>query len=519
MEQLETRTQPDAPVTQDMLGILLFWLAVIALALAPTQLLVKRLVPSEFFLVLAAVVWAIRWFKVRDTRSLPPLANWLFILAAVFSAVGLLADADFGGATHAIQKEIIKGFGLDLAKLILYFLIGYTVFRATFTTPQRVRTAIIAVLTTTTLAVMLALVQRGLLQYQYQPDPANRHTFILKSDKDKTAADELDKNAIEVKSPYSRKVFLNVETPVEVSSTFGSWDKHGFHASRTAYAGFLALLLPFALVLLVKERRRIGIAVWLSLLLVGAAVSVLAGYIVPAILLGLLVTGFALGRKVGRGVLLGIVVYLLLLVVVGGYNRTEILNEPFQLRINAAEASFRYNGVAHLKKFWGEQQAALNLLRSDTAFARRNPLFGVGLGQYQSKINTAYGSLAEVTNQRLESDAQNGYLLTAVSMGILGLVALFALFGAAFAQAWRLVRSGATHPWAAALLGALVALFVMMLFSNALVRGSLVIITALLAMIGNGSLPAMAPETTADILLEQKDAKDAMDSDMPDESE
>lgn len=517
MEHVIARSTPAASARQDPLGRLLFALAVLALALAPTQLTVAiknlPLAPAEVVLLIAILVWAIRWCIVRDTTSLPPLANWLLVLAGALSVIGLLTDQQIlldlqhalGDKQGTLLTQIkalkslapFKDYLMDVVKLALYFLLLYTVFRASFTTPQRIRAAMTALLITTSLAVLLGVAQRILLQSQYQPDPLKRHTFVLQDPKETSS--EFTEEVRKAPSRYASVVYTTVETPIEVSSTFGSWDAHGYHPSRNAYVGLLALVLPFALAIFAAARRALVIRIWIVLLLLGAAASLLAGYLVPAVLIGLMVTGIALGAGFTRGVLIGIAACLLVLLAIGGHNRREVLQEPFQLRISAEEAHFRYpgddgqSGTRHLKKFWGEQLAALNLLRSDprnyppgdSSLTHRNPLFGVGMGQYQAKINMAYGSLGPVSSQRLEPDGQNGYLLTAVNMGLFGLAALLALFGAGIGQAYRLVRAGYAQPWSAALLGSLTALAVMTLSMNSLVRGLLVVIVALLAMTGS----------------------------------
>ncbi|HEY3379428.1 MAG TPA: hypothetical protein VGL77_18270 [Armatimonadota bacterium] len=456
MELLQCATPPISH-RADPLGRMLFALAVLALALAPTQITLPHLPvsPAELLLGVAGLVWALRWLRLRDSSSLPPFVNWLLVIACAVSVLGVFSDQV---PMPGDKGEFLK----DFAKMLLYPIVGFTIFRATLTTPARLRTAVIALLLGATLAVGLGVAQRLLLQTHYQPDATLRSVFMHQTP----------------------RAYLTTETPIEVSATFGSWDKKGFHASRTAYAAFLALALPFALVLLITERRRTGIVAWISVLFLGAAASVLAGFIAPAILLGLLVTGFALGRQTGRAVLLGVLCYVALLLLVGGHNRTEILQEPFRLQISATDAgnpNFRYDGVRHLKKFWGEQCAALNLLRG-TRYVAAPALFGVGLGQYQKNIQEGYGGLSEVTNQRLESDAQNGYLLMTVSCGIFGLAAFLALCWAYLATAWRQARAPERSPWSAAVLGALVALVVMTLATNPWVRGNALLVAAVLAL-------------------------------------
>jgi len=444
----------------DFLERVLVVLAVLALALAPTQLTLSvkgiPLHPSEAVLLVGVVVWALRWlWRDRTCRSLPPLSHWLMVLAAAAGVFFLFGDHLLPAG--ADEKDLFISLAKEIVQIALYLLLAYPVFRTALTTPRRMRAAVIALLATTTLAVALAVVQRIALQTNYQPDPARR-----------TAYREYDINA-----------YRSAQLPFHVCGPFATWSEHGYNPSRATYAGFLALVLPFALALLVFERKRPGMVIWISVLLLGAAATVMAGYLAPAILLGLLVTGFALGWRVGRQTLIGVVLYLLVVSVVGGLNRQEIIEAPFQLRISAKQATYgNGDGTRHLKKFWGEQQAALNVVRA-------NPLFGAGAGSYQEQVGQAYGrSMGKIDEQRNEPNALNGYLLTAATMGLLGLAVLLLLYGRYLGMARRAVAAGGA-PWTAALLGAMVALALITLATNPWVRGLSVVIVAWLAAIGN----------------------------------
>jgi len=478
----EQLAQPMVMETQrpDILERVLFVLAVLALALAPTQLTITvkhiPLHPAELVLLLAALVWAIRWLWKHNNRDLPPLTHWLVIFAAgigffMVSAVIMetLTARTFPPEELLQRTELLREARVSIVKetiqLILYLLLAYTIFRTALSTPRRLRAAVIALLVTTSLAMLLAVVQRVALQTQYQPNPRLRVPFKVQ-----TAA-----------------AYLSAKLPFHVCGPFNTWNKFGANPSRATYAGFLALVLPFVLALLVSERKRPGMVIWTSVMLLAAAFTVLAGYLAPAILLGLLVTGFALGARIGRLTLIGVVAYLLIVSLAGGFNRREIIEEPFQPRISAREAGYIpvYDEVRHLKKFWGEQQAALRVVRD-------YPLFGAGAGRYRQQVGLGqywggqqWGKLADVKSQRDEPNAVNGYLLVAATMGLLGLAALLLLYGRYLGMAGRAVRSGQAKPWTAALLGAMVALALITLATNPWVRGLSVVIIAWLAAIGN----------------------------------
>lgn len=484
-----THTETLSPATvqegRGPLDRLLFALAVIALALAPTQLTFKDLggplakiplAPAELILVLAAVVWAVRWLRMRDTSNLPPVAHWLLIGA---TALGVFA----------LGKELQPSVAKEVVQLVLYLIVGVTIFRAVLTSAARMRIAVIALLATTSLAVLLGVVQRARLPHDYQEDPAKRVVFADNNDR-RPDDDKLPEGTPRVMGVWrgqeftacSRAVaYVTAQTPACVNSTFGYWGDHGYYPSRTAYAGFLALVLPFALALLIAERKRRGMLAWMGLFIAGAAFSLLAGFVGPAILAGLLVTGIVIGPRAGRGVLLGILGYGVIVLLVGGFTRTEMLQEPFSLRISATEAKYRYpdEQIRHLKKFWGEQQAALNLFRS-------SPLLGVGAGEYQAQMGGgAYGNFGAIDEQRLEPDMQSGYLLTLASMGLVGLAALLTLFGSYLSKAQHRLRLSRGDPWTAALLGSLAALIVLSFVTFPFVRGSIMVIVFVFAALCN----------------------------------
>jgi MFS family permease len=483
----------------DVLERVLFVLAVLALALAPTQLTVTvkhiPLHPTELILLPAALVWAIRWvLRERTCRGLPPLTHWLVVFAAgigffMVSAVIMetLTARTFPPEELLQRTELLREARVSIAKetiqLILYLLLAYPIFRTALSTPRRLRAAVIALLVTTSLAMLLAVGQRTALRFGYAPDRSRQAAV----DTFRPLRYDPDPQRRVVFDHFTPQAYLSAQQPMYVCSTFATWSEFGYNPSRAAYAGFLALVLPFVLALLVSERKRPGMVIWTSVLLLAAAFTVLAGYLAPAIMIGLLVTGFALGWRIGCLTLIGVVAYLLIVSLAGGFNRREIIEAPFQPRISAREAGYIpvYDEVRHLKKFWGEQQAALRVVRD-------YPLFGAGAGRYRQQVGLGqywggqqWGKLADVKSQRDEPNAVNGYLLVAATIGLLGLAALLLLYGSYLGMAGRAVRAGQGMPWSAALLGAMVALALITLATNPWVRGTSVVIAACLAAIGN----------------------------------
>ena len=86
----------------------------------------------------------------------------------------------------------------------------------------------------------------------------------------------------------------------------------------------------------------------------------------------------------------------------------------------------------HIKNRHIEMQASLNLLAENT-------LLGVGLGNFQNQIGRFYKELPKVNTAEINQN--NGYLIVASTMGILGLSALLWLFFHTWKQAKRRFKS------------------------------------------------------------------------------
>jgi O-antigen ligase len=420
----------------------LWVLALLILGLSPTQYTAVvhgiALHPADPLLGVAGLIWLLR--RRRMGQPLPPFTHWALVLTA---AAGVCV----------LPREAWPGVLQGAVKLVLYLLAAVAVFRAALTTLARVRVAVVALLLGTTVAVGFACWQRHALIRQYHgEDPQEALPF------------------------FGRTVcaYTHVPTPSFVCSTFGAWSaKQRFEPSRTLYAAFLALVLPWALALIAGARP--ALRAWLLLLFAGAGGSVLAGMVVPALLLGLLVCAWALGPRLLCGTAAGVLLFLAVVLAVGGITRWEVLREPYQLAISPRQ---RHDGNPHLKRFWGEQQVDCNLLRV-------HPLLGVGTGQYQQAVNQAWGFLGGITVQWAEPDTYNGYLVTAATTGVLGLLALLALLGSALQQAWDNWRAQPGDPWRAAALGTLVALLLVTFVTLPYVRGLWLPIAFTLAVTAN----------------------------------
>ncbi|MBD3176778.1 MAG: hypothetical protein GF320_16490 [Armatimonadia bacterium] len=126
---------------------------------------------------------------------------------------------------------------------------------------------------------------------------------------------------------------------------------------------------------------------------------------------------------------------------------------------------------------WG---AALDMLGS-----RERPVavIGAGPGQYQEKIGGYFGVLPK--SGKLEPDFQNQYLVIAVDLGLVGLMAFVLLMWRSGRVAWsRLpVADGDLPDVLPALIGALAALVVANFFGGTLVRGTGVTILFIVSLI------------------------------------
>jgi O-antigen ligase len=125
-----------------------------------------------------------------------------------------------------------------------------------------------------------------------------------------------------------------------------------------------------------------------------------------------------------------------------------------------------------------EWWAALNMI-SD------NPIFGVGIGNYQAFIGKYYGFLPKLDN--LQWNAQNGWLVAGSTMGLAGLCMMAWLFFGAFRTASRRLREGG-NPAAAFLMGAIVAWAVSNIFTVVSIRETLPVVMIALALLwGNAA--------------------------------
>ena len=452
-----------------LIGAIAF-LASLALLFSPTQVILPKipLTLSDLLLVVAFLLLIILFILDKErAKLLPELPVVLFVVAAFLSVIAVVANINFNNFFHVGADEaemgvqsgiqILTAFALEFFKYILYLLIGVAVFKCAFKSDKWKQVSIILLTISIGLAVMFASYQRYHLNYIEVP---SQRTVVESNDS-------------------LKKAFTTIETPVAVGSTFGAWSDKGFHGGFIPYACFLALALPFLLYLALKK------PLWWVLtapILILSGYSILAGRMVPAILVGLLVTAFVYSKKAGIITTGIILVYVALLAFIPSVNRVQVLCEPYNVMISTADAEHYQNGTKHLKKFFSEGYAAINLIRG-TGREANTGLFGVGLSLYQDNIQEGYSTLGETTNQRLHLGEYSVYTFTLASLGILGLVALIYMYWHYFKSA--LVLKRAESKISAPILGSIIALIILSFTAMPFMRGEGIIIAAILGLIEN----------------------------------
>jgi hypothetical protein len=276
--------------------------------------------------------------------------------------------------------------------------------------------------------------------------------------------------------------------------------------SRTAYSGFLALVLPlfFGMVLwseLTWER------IWCGLLAVLGGLTILAPPVIWVVAIVFVTMGATWGRRhLSLKVTLAVATFMLITVTLVPLNRQvfrETLN-PYEegpifkvMEIGGESAGDQAQGPI-IKKRWIEWMPALNMLAD-------NFVLGVGTGNYQLNIGQPqyYGFLPNV--KKSEPDTNNLYLVTAGSMGLAGLVCLMAFVGHFWRLAgnlWLHAQTPFSRALACGLYGACVALLIVNLFTSVFVRGTALAWALVFALvtsmthehtIGTPATPTVAP--------------------------
>ena len=243
----------------------------------------------------------------------------------------------------------------------------------------------------------------------------------------------------------------------------------GPFGNRNVYGGFLCLLLPLALGLLVHDRQPVRRVAWGTVLLAGLITNLSGGA-----LLGLLIGGaVVLGMRGERALLTGMAVTAgLFFLVFPQLPRPngEILYDSVRMVGDDNVLSPRYV----------QWQAAWIMMDE-------RPGLGVGAGNYQQNIGSYYGSLPSPVMVQ-EHDSQNLYLVLGSSIGFIGMAAfagtLIVLIVRAVGRAARMADG-----WDKGLMlgaaGSLVAYGIACLWSPLLVRGIGIPLAFMLALVSS----------------------------------
>jgi len=269
--------------------------------------------------------------------------------------------------------------------------------------------------------------------------------------------------------------YVTAPNALEVSASFGN---------RNVYSGYLAMVLPLLYGLGLHSVSKWH-KLWLLATVVVGTVTVLCGPLFWLLLGILLIISLYHGRRTAGycAVCVALFVVIMPKTFPRSYDAAVVeLTNPYETgqiyKLPVTDASADQE-VPIVKKRWLEWQPALMMIA-------RNPMLGVGIGNYQLRIGEPlhYQDLPNV--KKIEPDTNNLYLIVAGSTGLAGLVCLMALFGhfvrlAENVQIWAEDEFGSGL--AAGLAGSMGAIVVGNFFTSLNVRGTAIIMVLILALI------------------------------------
>ncbi len=417
-----------------------FWTVLALLAVAPGQwayALDPKHGPFIAYadLLAAAIIaawglWALVTGRLRGLLW-PPHQTWVLLTIAVLSGLG---------------AENLQAAAVEIAQLLLYFVLAYMLFADVLRSERRQRLALLLLLAGTSAAILYALSQ-----------------------------------------------YVTAVDPTSV--------KAGFQ-SRTAYSAFLVMVLPLFYALLLWSRRTWE-RVWAAGALTLGAVTLLSPGLLFVLVAVLAVMTVVCGAGGRLWVFLPAAALFCVLTTQGlPLNRgvhQELVNpyEEGEVHKLMDVEAFVESGQPIVKKRWIEWVPALNMMAE-------NFLLGVGTGNYQLNIGRPeyYGFLPNV--KKSEADTNNLYLVTGSSMGFAGLVALMAFIGHFAGRAvnlWRHTESQEARVWAAGLCGLALAIPLVNVCSSLFVRGTSLVWAlgyALIAVMGSIQRQSATPPTLAE---------------------
>ncbi len=499
----EAAASPPSAAARGFLEGLIPVVVLLALVCHPTQVTVRqwadaltrlvgfghgvaRLVPavgvcvSDVLLIVAFGLWAIvnlRKGRILDRLRSYPAPLLALLICAVLSVVPFLKPSGLFTGRQLLYGRAAKEF----VQLFIFFACGFLVLTDCMRDAAWRRRLAAGFFCAAAFAILV-----GMWEYaRLRPYPAGGGT-----------AGEL-------------------VSPVRVDATFGfraeaagPHEQIGTSSNRSVLGAWASLVAPllWGLALCLKKRPLrtacgVGAAASLPLLLHGGLWFVTMA--------ALLVVAFVRGGKAFAATAAGLFVFWALLFHFAPQQHGMVLLDSLMLR----KSYDRYHTLSLYGEMGGSgevvppavlseedngvwQQKFLEWQPGLQAVAR-NPLFGVGLGNYQNNINNyyeahphpfynpdgVYGVTKPVKNL-MEAGGNSFYLVWLVETGFVGLFALLwvLLFGLrSAAGAWRAGRGGLDAGLALGAVGALCAMAGGMLFTNYLVRGVGVAVVFVLA--------------------------------------
>lgn len=242
----------------------------------------------------------------------------------------------------------------------------------------------------------------------------------------------------------------------------------GLFGNRNIFGGYLAMILPMFLAVVLWEEKWWARVLALGGLLAGFLVNLAGGsYVAMVVALGVV----AMARNRWVFVLYSVAAVVLTLAVLPAMPRDN--GEKLWQSVSI------YDGKGEVARRYKEWHAALDMTRD-------NAMLGVGAGNYQQNVGRYYGSL-EIPSEKVEPDSQNLYLVLASSTGVaglwafLGMLMFFAMNAGAIAVR---AKSRERRAVAVGLLGLICGFAVNSIWSPLLVRGTGLTLAIALGLVG-----------------------------------
>ena len=405
----------------------LFWALLLLIAVLPTQWGVDlkpiHVTPADVVLGVAFLLWLGMAARRRADVAVPPTCIWALLGVALVSAI----NAAKAAKTGTPFTFVTPGFAIDgdpkkslaeMVQLVEYFVVAYVVVAAALNNERQARTAGLVLVGITALVVLGGL-------YHYVTLPASEVHFV------------------------------------------GS----ALH-SRHIYGGFLAMALPVAFALALRAevlRLRLGL---LALVVVGA-LTVLSPGAMIGLVVALLLVAWKSSPRAFQLTLAGTLAFAALAAIALPRNYDHNVYQLLHFRSADPET-----GEENLRAQWREWIAGAYMVQEQ-------PVLGVGPGNFQRNLQATYDSHgvlypgkarshADVARGEMEEDTNSLYVVTAGSMGLLGLAALLwvlLFFGKVAGAASRRAGDEALKALALGIWAGIIGVAITSAFSSLLVRG------------------------------------------------